>query len=726
MSSHHWTLLPFVTGILVGLSVSTVFLVRPYTEHVVTNVYIDVVGAGGGAGAREERFQELMRELHPVSPAQAGPRLLRQELTMKGLVHYAVLVSEQEMVDTLRHTWTLNISENMVSYYVGVRGQAMAAETRPNVFMLPGEELEEIEILRHVCKHKINTTKWFFFGYDTSYVKTQELESYLLTLESSQDRLPYLGKPVKRESLGRLCLPGPGSVLSHQALTQLCPKLDGCSTMRAENLKSECVLGECLHKQLPNVQCNKEGSLHNLFLQFDATKRGPIIDPKNDIVFDQALTIYPVQDPKLMYNIHQLVVSQRLNDSQHFAQELKRTANQMTALLPRSEHTQVEDYREMVEMRTDIVSWNLINHKKLMSADSDDPATLVPALWRQELDTISNRAMEYLSASREDQQLVLNRIVNAYWRHHPLKGMEYVVDFETKSPPPQKGESSIVNRYCAHLSRSYGPTEVSPLQQQAKDSRRVTVALVMTGDQVDILQTFLKELSLVLDVDQKVDLIVVKMRTEREKQRASEVDLDAVLQPYETQYSRASFKVIHSPYVLSRPHGLAMVLHEVKPTDILFMADLYLTFNASFMKRCRHLPLQGQQAYYPIPFAVESNTNTEKAVSSASGHWLVKSRGTACAYAADVLSSMQTDGKGISKEVDPELLYKRLLEKDYEVIRSVDRDLWRLGSVCESRMIGDEAPCDPAAEFSYGELMDRTLLSELLFDHEGKHTKNKF
>lgn len=728
MAVHHWALLPFVTGILVGLSVSTVFLIRPYTEHVVTNVYIDVMGGGDNGGhtreveERLQRYEELMRELHPVSHVGTGPVSLSEETIMKDLVHYAVLVDENDMIETLRHTWALDIPEAKVSYFVSSEDTAGDQEmvgTETNVVTLSRGELHEIQVLQYVCDHKMNSTKWFFFGYDTSYVKTQELESYLLTLEGSQEQLLYLGKPVKREPIGRLCLPGPGSVLSYQALTQLCPKLGGCRTMREEDLKTECVLGECIHKQLPHVQCNKEGYPQSLFLRFDAAKKGPIIDPKNKVILNRALAIYPVPDPKLMYNIHQLVVSKRLNDSQHFAQELKQVANQMTAFLPRSESTHTQGNGDVIKSRTDIVSWNLINHNKLMVKDSDDPAIQVSALWSQELNTINTRTMEYLSVLHEDQQMILDRVVNAYWRHHPSKGMEYIVDFETKSSPSQENENPSTNRFCAYLSRSYNPPEVSPLQPQVRDSKRVTIAIVMTGDQIDALEIFMKDLSQVLSEDQRLDLIVVKMRTSKDRQ-GKNVDLDSVIHPYETQYLRASFKTVNSPYILSRSHGLAMVLHEVRPTDVLFLADLYLTFNASFLERCRNLPLQGQQVYYPIPFATESDSTDGTIISSAFGHWLVKSHGMGCVYAADVLSSMQAGSKGIPKEVDSEILYRRLLEKDYEVIRSVDSGLWRRQvkeSDCELHMVGDEQElCEVVA---YGELRDKTQLSEMLFDHEG-------
>lgn len=757
----HWALLPFVTGILVGLSVSTVVLVRPYTEErAFADVHVPLDGfEAEGAHSRHFKekllkFEEIMEEFHSVGHRGTVQRTLAEEVTMKDPVFYAVILSAQYssdvMISTLRNTWARDIPDADINYYIssaGARGSEVqnveTAEKDPNIIRLSADELDEIQVLEHVCEHKINTTKWFFFGYDMTYVKTRELETYLLSLEASQEELPYIGKPIKRDPVGRLCLPGPGSLLSYLALTELCPKLNGCMKMEHE-VQTECLLGECIRKQLPNVQCAKDGHSQNLFLRFDGNKKGPIISPKHSVVLNRALTVYPVADPKLMYNIHQLVVNRRLNTSQYFAQELKQTVDQMVAFLPQSERDYGKSNGEVVPSREDIESWKLINHNRLMIECSDDPAIKIPGYWKTELDTLTSRAMEYLKSLHEDQQLELNRVVNAYWRLHPLSGLEYVLEFEAKTSHTQGDVNPPPRQFCAHLSRPYNPPEVSPIQPQIRESKRVTIALIMTGEQLGMFEIFMKRLEQVLQQDQRLFLIVVKMKTEGERQtsKKSETDstLESIIHSYETQYLRASFKAIISPYILSRSYGLALVLREVRPTDLLFLADLYLVFDTLFLERCRNLPRQGQQVYYPIPFAADAVSNTTKvtaqglgsrAVSSQLGHWLVKSRGLCCVYAADVLSSMQkTGGKGIPKEVDTEELLRQLIEKDYEVILSLDAGLWRAKpkeSGCELDLVGDEQEsCKVVHDYTFKGLRVRTKLSELLFDHEGKQSENKF
>ncbi len=746
LEQQHWALLPFVFGIIIGLSLSTIILIRP--SNVVTKVHIDIFSFKEGAVKETQRIklprhQDLlvMSEIHAggyFETETGRPRLLSDVAAMKEAVYYAVIMTDgqsSEMVETLNITWARDIPKARVSYHVppslslkrGEEKLSHSMEMNNVVEVHPTQELREIQVLAYLCEHKINLTKWYYIGYDSAYVRTDELESYLHTLEAIQDQSPYLGKPIKRDS-GRVCLPATGTILSYLALTQLCPKLTYCMH---GHLDPEYALGECIQKQLPNIQCNKEGHPQNLFLKFDGSKKGPIIDPKNWRALDQALTVYPVVDPKLMYNIHHYVLSRRLNQSQLSVQELKQSMDTMESFLPQLS-LKSDNGGEIMSVE-DTPSWHLINKNVLMSRDYYSPALQVHPVWKREIDMLVKRSMNYLHSLREAEKvLVFSRIVNAYWRLLPLKGMDYIIDFEAKEEV-----TSQFHRFRVSLSRSFVPVEISPVQPQVKESKKVAIVLVMSSEHEELFKDFMKQLSQVLDRDERVELIVVTMKS-KQQERGNKLDsrLDSIIHPYEARYLRASFKVLHSPYLLSRSHGLSLALRELRPNDVLFLADIYMEFDAAFLERCRHLPLQGQQVYYPILFAMTGGnvSKTDGAVgvsghvSSELGHWLMDSYKSSCIYAADVLASIQKAGsKGIPKEVDTGSLYNGLRERGYEIVRSTESGLWRKHSEegsCLLDFVGDKE-VKPDKE-SYEVLRVKTQLSELLFDHEGKHSHNKF
>lgn len=276
----HWALLPFVAGVLIGLSLSTVFLIRPpYADTPVTNVYIRLPGEEGGGplAARDGELQRLLGELQPYRAG--GVEKLAQEAVMKDPVYYAVIMTDRhssEQLEVLRHTWAGDVPAKRINFFIPA--EIAAGETGPNsdadlpmdeedlhygeikdsagaVVELPDSNLLELQTLQYICKHKLNDTKWFFVSYDNVYVKTRLLEKFLQPYENLP-HMGYLGKPMKYEPIGRICMPGPGTVLSYSVMAALCPRLHVCAGSMSKS-STEYAIGECVQEQL-GLQCNKD------------------------------------------------------------------------------------------------------------------------------------------------------------------------------------------------------------------------------------------------------------------------------------------------------------------------------------------------------------------------------------------------------------------------------------------------------------------------------------
>ena len=479
---------------------------------------------------------------------------------------------------------------------------------------------------------------------------------------------------------------------------------------------------------------------HDLFLKFDGGKQGLITEPKNHRILDTALTIYPIADPKLMYLTHQFVVSRILNETQHELQQLKDAIDQMSELLPQSDIRPSRDVkRDTITSKDDIVAWKLINHNLLMSDEENNPALKVPMPLKTELSHLTQRALEHLN-SRVDEQYTFKRVVNAYWKVDPLVGIEYIIDFEAKKAGTESDYTEVPPRYRVTFTRPLNPPEVNPVQAHASD-QHVNMAIFLTSDQLDKFQRFMKMLEKVLEHDQRISLLVVQMRSYGEKQKFRQavdaLDPKSIISLYETKYPKASFKVLDSPSLLSRAHGISLVIKESRPNEILFLADLDLEFDAGFVERCRNYPLQGQQVYFPILFAKidpsvlfhMNHTLLENTISQHSGYWLIHPYSVACMYAADLLASTSQNGfKGIPNEVDMNEVYSSLMEKGYEIFRAMDKGLKRVHSQreCDLDFNGQEHHACEAPGDIYNSLYIKTQLSVLLFDHESEQAETKF
>ena len=720
----HWALLPFVAGVLLGLAVSTIILIRPDTVTI-NNVH--------RVGERQDQNEQFHRFLEELAKQERATQRLSEEMTMKQTVYYAVMLTDTTSMDIIKNTWAREMGPAEIGFFVS----SEHSQNIDTIKISSSTEELEIETLKYICNNQMNETKWFFLSYGNVYVKREQLEKYLLSLETMPGDIGYLGKPIKRESsIGGVCMAGPGSVLSQSILSQLCPRLNKCSPPQGI-LEPGCVLGECVRKQLPSVQCAKDVKLHKQFLNFDEKTKGNILDPKNKNAFDKALTIFPVEDPKLMYNIHEAVLSKRLNNSQEAVQELKRSMDHMMDLLP---PTEIRLYNERVKsdvmlVEDDVIPWKLISSNLLMSCVEKNPAIKIHSLWKEELELLSRKSIDYVN-SREDEEYTFKRIVNAYWRLDAQLGTEYVIDFETKLAGMESDYSSPTNRFRASLLRQFNDPEVNPVIQQVDTARHISIGVLVSNDLTERFEHFMSNFEETLKLDQRFDLLAVHMKgasTEQENYN----QVDKIISSYSNKYPQANFKVLKSPHKLSRSHAISLLVQELRPNDLVFLSDLDLQFDYQFLNRCRSYPIQRQQVYFPIPFAqidpamltATSHTQLHDSITPHSGHWLVDSYNVACLYAIDILSVLQQEEAISVDEINVKDLYSKFVKNGYSIVRSADKGLRKLYSEyrnCELDYHGEYYEQCQSLPDSYERLYLKTQLSVLLLDHEGEHAHKKY
>ncbi len=711
---------------------------------------------------RLAQVQRLLEELEPRQPSHHGNQdsdrvhRLSDEVEIRSRVFYSVIVSatatgqqaKLENIRLLNDTWAGGIKPADIAFFIEGEKELelhRGADFPNNVHQLTSSSVAaELQVLRYLCQHKLNSTKWFFIANSDLYVKTHSLENYLAEVDALHYHYGYLGKPIKRVPIGRVCMPGPGSVLSQQTMQEVCSKIEDCEKLE---YRTNCVLGECIRRHVPRLQCNKEGHPHELFLRcVNEAKGGPITEPKYRYILDRALTIYPMSDPKLMFDIHQLIVAERLNQSQHLLQEMKSSLDQMDDLLPQTNiHTQ-EDKQETAINRDNVMSWKLINSNLLMSEEESSPALKIPAVWKGELNVLVEKAMEYLTSWDEEASYTYKRIVNGYYQVDPQAGIGYIIDFEGKqvATAETKDDFSLpAKHFRVTLSRKFDSLEVNPVRLRATgvEGKHITIAVFMTVEHNENFQHFMEMLKKILDNDQRINLMVVKMNSNNERAlrkstTASVLDPKSLLSRYEGEYPKASFTVLESPSLLSRDHGIALVIRELRPNDIIFLADLDLEFDVGFVERCRSIPLQGQQIYIPIFFStadpsilkpMPKNETVATSISEHSGYWNVASNSVMCLYAADMLAATaQAPGaKGMANSVNMEEMYRTLIKKGYEIVKATDKGLRQVydGERGCSGMAGgegDKGVCSDAAGQNYTILYSRIQLSVALFDHEGE------
>lgn len=246
LHSAHWALVPLVTGVLIGMAFSTVFLIRPHTA--ITNVYLELPSEREDVTARLNDLRQMLTHLDAPRPSEVEK--LAEEVSVKDPVYYAVVMGQRhssEQLKVLRDTWTGDIPRQRVEYFIPTEDQPQVADEGEWEDVHYGEiqggpaavrELQSlhsdfyIDVVLYVCKNKLNDTKWFVLAGDNVYIKSRELEEHLRHYETSP--VGYLGRRSAsvRGLANSACMRGPGTVLSHSVLTELCSKVETCSEDR--------------------------------------------------------------------------------------------------------------------------------------------------------------------------------------------------------------------------------------------------------------------------------------------------------------------------------------------------------------------------------------------------------------------------------------------------------------------------------------------------------------
>lgn len=267
-SATHWAMIPLVTGILIGMAISTVFLIRPHTA--ITNVYLELPSEREDVSARLNDLRRMLNHLD-ASRRPSEVEKLAEEVDVKDPVYYAVVMSRRhssEQLKVLRDTWTGDTARQRVGYFIPVEDQPQVAdgaatedwedahygEIRDDssaVVELPSLHSDfHMDVISYLCRTKLNDTKWVILAGDNVYIKSQELEEYLLHYDTGP--MGYLGRSSTSDSTTP-CVRGPGTILSHSVLVDLCNKVDTCSEDE-ESVEAGAV-ETCIAKQLEH-NCN--------------------------------------------------------------------------------------------------------------------------------------------------------------------------------------------------------------------------------------------------------------------------------------------------------------------------------------------------------------------------------------------------------------------------------------------------------------------------------------
>ncbi|XP_019641054.1 PREDICTED: chondroitin sulfate synthase 1-like [Branchiostoma belcheri] len=602
----HKCLLPFLSGTIVGIALSTIFILLPFPTYLVSLL----AGIDG-------------------QNADVTDSGISGELTVRQPLYVGVMTAGKFLhtrATACNNTWGRQVSK--VEFF-SQRGSW--EDDRLPVVSLPGvsddvypPQTKAFRMLQHVCRTHGQRYDWFMRADDDSYIHVDRLMRFLAKIDSSKKVYmgqPGYGFPAVRHKLGlngrNFCMGGPGVMFSRAAIQALCPHLETCmeEVMSAEE---DVEIGRCVTNHL-HIQCTRAWELSELFYhayEEEFSEDRPFtgnLQKNRHLV--KSLTLHHMKDPHVMYQVHRHFTTAAMNTTEQEIVDLQEALHSINNILPPSLHKPVPssdqnsppEEQPLPTKGEDSLPWVSFDATHVFSPEGVAQEMGLP--WQQDLREVLESAIATATDQLPEGSKV-SHLIGGYRRLHLNFGTEYVIDLAFRDP--HGDQVTVRNR----VTRPLLPAKVTGHAEHLPPNKSSPhVYIVVPVRQRDPgLQQFLRryeEVVLSSRPPHRESLILVictggageDAGKGEEEHDGNVLDAKAVVDFYQRHFPRGQIRsaILDEAFSIRRGHRKGLELLREKSDSIVFLANTDVQFSRDFLTSCRKYAVKGHQVYLPMP-----------------------------------------------------------------------------------------------------------------------------
>ena len=305
-------------------------------------------------------------------------------------------------------------------------------------------------------------------------------------------------------------------------------------------------------------------------------------------------------------------------------------------------------------------------------------------------------------------------LTGGYVRYNPTRGHEYIIDasyIDTCS-------NCVAKPFSRRVSFVQVPSEPIGLLDIATSNRVVHIVVPISNVNKRFSEFMDNFEQAFLRHGDPVHLVFVVYQEDT-------TELEKTLKHYRSQHTSAMITLIHGEGHFSRGRALHHGISSLDNNDLVFICDVDITIERSFMDRCRCNTIQGQRVFYPVVFKLYdtrySHTKNSKSgkpsIHRQSGHWFYYSYGMLCIFKSDYTAvgglDIQIEGWGL----EDVMLYEAILKAKLEVLKAPDPSLvhrWHESHCPESLSPKQHSDCLGSL---YEGVADKKELAQYIYEH---------
>lgn len=464
--------------------------------------------------------------------------------------------------------------------------------------------------------------------------------------------------------------------------------------------------------------------------------------PKHPWTLQDFVTFYPINSYEKMLSIYFYDLSREITTIANLENSYSKRAHSICELLPNSDlrsgvkscnfsftHSQITaPYLHIVNMHPvhldDVTRWEIFTDNKIYNSEKFRPVRNSPRSMKMEVEFVLNKTLAALKGLSGEEGLPLVSIQDVYSRYQGLNGREYILDlvFNGNNDRVIEKRMSIL---LPHLENMF--------QVESTDfsAEKTVVEFVVPLSGVNSrLNEFL----------QMYEDVCLKRQNERcgltlvvYGVKDSEVIADS-LDRLRLRYPGAKLVEIVVNGTFSRGRALELGTAQFSPSSLVFICDVDMVVEHTFLQRCRRNAQRGKRVYFPEFFKYYnmdyvyrfSKKPRGRGITRQHGHWAMYSYGMLCIYKSDYDFvggfSRSIEGWG-GEDID---FATKVLQKRLDIMRGPDPGLSHRyhDKVCSKHLTPKQfKDCISSRN---EDLADRVKLAEYVFYLEEKYTTKKW
>ncbi|XP_039438411.1 chondroitin sulfate synthase 1 isoform X1 [Culex pipiens pallens] len=481
-------------GIIIGLCVGALF--RNYRT-------LEIVSMCNSINSMKQKTALEIIGLHPSEMPDNSQR---------NLVFVGVMTAKdflQSRAKAVYDTWGKNIPGRIAFF----SSEESVAENLPLVALRGVDDRyppqkKSFMMLHYMYEHYIDRFEWFARADDDVFVRTDKLEQFLRSIDSSKPQFIGQAGRGNSEEFGLLslefdenfCMGGPGVIMSRETLRRVAPHIPTC----LKNLYStheDVEVGRCVQK-FAGIPCTWNYEMQSILHHNSSGNRAFSGNLKNKEVHS-AITLHPVKRPALMYRLHAYTLGLKAQEFRQQSLLLHRDIAQMTTLLqipkinknlapgvpifPQDEtspaylgdHNVLGSTPDLNRHRPahlgELIEWDFIA-KSLYSAMHPNPKRKIESSLKEGLNDVVREIMEHINNfSRQRGRVIeFRELLYGYMRVNSLYGQDLILDLLLVYKKYRGKKMTVPVRRHLYIQRSFTDIRVREITGGVVPAHAVT------------------------------------------------------------------------------------------------------------------------------------------------------------------------------------------------------------------------------------------------------------